>query len=72
MKLIDAKKFVKNLVRLSLQADENSFKLSVGWCLFKIQRKKKFADFQLNIKDQMSLVSTPTKIRWTIPLTLSN
>ncbi len=41
--------------------------LLLWWCPFKIQ-KEKWAGLQFTSTDGMSLVSTPLRIRWTIPL----
>ncbi len=37
------------------------------WCPFKIQ-KEKLAGLQLTSADYLSLLLTPLRIRWTIPL----
>jgi hypothetical protein len=43
--------------------------LLLGWCPFKI-RKEKLAGLHFTSTDYLSLVLTPPRIRWTIPLNL--
>jgi hypothetical protein len=48
---------------------ENGFMLLLWWCPFKIQ-KEKWAGLQFTSTDFLSIVSTPLRIRWTIPLSI--
>jgi hypothetical protein len=60
-----------NLIRQShltnLKAAENGFMLLLWWCPFKIQKEKR-AGLQFIRTDYLSLLLTPPRIRWTIPL----
>ncbi len=60
-----------NLIRQShlknLSASENGFLLFLWWCPFKIQKEKR-AGLQFTSTDNLSLLLTPIRIRWTIPL----
>jgi hypothetical protein len=52
---------------INLFAAENGFMLLLWWCPFKI-KKEKWPGLQFTRTDYLSLVLTPLRIRWTIPL----
>jgi hypothetical protein len=52
-------------------AADNCFMLLLWWYPFKIQ-KEKLAGLQFTSTDYLSLVWTPLRIRWTVPLTMSH